>query len=360
MRARSLLQTIGLLFLTCSMTLSAAASPARNKTSYELAERAGTSSAHAEANELDTIVAEFMEENNLSADNFSLSYYNTVTGETYFFNETKMMDAASTYKLPLNMYYYELQARGEVSGSDYFGGTTLNNCHMQSIVWSNNELSQVLRRNLGSYDTYKHLMRQYTTMPESEVDPVFYTRNRYCTRMMLEILQYLYDRQTEFAELIGYMKEAMPGAYFKKYIDDCEIAHKYGSNQGAENDVGIFYTEQPFLLAVYTQNVGMEIVSEAAVLFKDYNEAGSAELARQAQILEGEHQRARAHQSTLNLLTLALDSAADIPAPEPVSAEPQAEEAAIPRTPIYCIAAASALLLGTSALVFRKRARSTV
>lgn len=337
MRARSLLQTLGLLFLTCSMTLSAAASPAREET-----------------DELDAIVAEFMEENNLSADNFSLSYYNTVTGETYYFNETKMMDAASTYKLPLNMYYYELQARGEVSGSDYFGGTTLNDCHMQSIVWSNNELSQALRRNLGSYDTYKHLMRQYTTMPESEVDPVFYMRNRYCTRMMLEILRYLYERQNEFPELIGYMKEAMPDAYFKKYIDDCEIAHKYGSNQGAENDVGIFYTEQPFLLAVYTQNVGTEIVSEAALLLKNYNEAGSAAQVRQEHILEGEHQRARAYQSTLNLLTAVFDT----PAPEPVAAALQANEPETLRTPIYCIAAAGILLLSAAALFFRLRARS--
>ena len=216
-----------------------------------------------------------MEENGLNENNFSVCYYNTVTGESYSFNENKMMDAASTYKLPLNMYYYEQEAAGKISGSDYlpYAGTTLGNCHMQSIVWSNNELSQAMRKNLGAYSSYKILMRQYTEMPEEEIDPSFYTGNRYCTRMMMDILKYLYENQDSFSELIGYMKEAMPGQYFKKYVTDCEIAHKYGSNEGSENDVGIFYAGQPFLLAVYTKYVGTEIVSKAALLLKDYTDA---------------------------------------------------------------------------------------
>ena len=37
------------------------------------------------------------------------------------------------------------------------------------------------------------------------------------------------------------------------------------------NDVGIIYTPQPFLLAVYTKFVGETIVAEAAKLFTAYN-----------------------------------------------------------------------------------------
>lgn len=223
---------------------------------------------------LEALMDAFIAENGLNENNFSIYYYNTVTGEEYCFNENTMMDAASTYKLPLNMYFYEKEAAGEISGNDYlpYSGTTLANCHMQSIVCSNNPLSQAMRKNLGSYYQYKTQMRQYTDMPEEDIDPIFYMRNSYCTRIMMDILKYLYERQDIFSELISYMKEAMPGAYFKKYIDDCEIAHKYGSNEGFENDVGIIYADQPFLLAVYTRYVGAEITSQAAQLLKTYTD----------------------------------------------------------------------------------------
>ena len=43
---------------------------------------------------LDALIEAFMEENGLNENNFSVCYYNTVTGESYSFNENKMMDAA--------------------------------------------------------------------------------------------------------------------------------------------------------------------------------------------------------------------------------------------------------------------------
>ena len=72
-------------------------------------------------------------------------------------------------------------------------------------------------------------------------------------------------------------------AYFLHDLaDKVTIARKYGSFEGAENDTGIFYTEQPFLLAVYTQSVGEQIVALAADLAYDYN-LEQTRLQRQAQ-----------------------------------------------------------------------------
>lgn len=90
--------------------------------------------------------------------------------------------------------------------------------------------------------------------------------------MMMDTLKYLYARQDEFPELIDYMKQSNPqNGYFKAKVTEMEVAHKYGSFEGAENDVGIFYAEHPFLLAVYTQNVGESVVQDAARLAADYN-----------------------------------------------------------------------------------------
>ena len=235
----------------------------------------GTAAAAAPSQEsLDDVVADFMDEYGLNSENFALSYYNTVTGEAYGYNDTHMMVAASTFKLPLNLYYYDLERSGELDPDAYISGagTTLSDAHYQSLVWSNNEVSIGLLYNLGDFRTYKERMRRYFTMEDEEIDYIYYVDNYYCTRMMIDALTYLYDNQEDFSEMIGYMLEAQPGEYFKAGVpEEYDVAHKYGWYEGAVNDVGIIYTPEPFLLAVYTQDVGAQVVADAAALCTDYN-----------------------------------------------------------------------------------------
>lgn len=221
---------------------------------------------------LEEVVEEFMQANNLDETNFSVSYYNTVTGERYAFNDKRFMVAGSTYKLPLNMYYYELEQEGTMAPDAYISraGAALNIAHEHSLVYSDNDMSIGLLYNLGEFRDYKNAMKKYFTMPEEEIDPIYYTGNYYCTNMMMDALMYLYEYRADFEEMIGYMKLAQPGEYFKAGVTEYEVAHKYGWFDGAVNDVGIIYTPQPILLAVYTQFVTQDIVAEAAALFTAY------------------------------------------------------------------------------------------
>ena len=242
-----------------------------------LALTAGVSAADTEPAEdtLEARVAQFMEENYLNEQNFSMSYYNTVTGESYAFEDTHMMVAASTYKLPLNLYYYQQELAGEIEPDALIAGVyRLSDCHYQSLVWSNNEISEAMLYQIGSFQEYKQTMRTFTDMTDDEIDPRYYSGNLYCTRMMMDALKYLYDHAADYEEMLSYMKEASPqNGYFRKYVTECEVAHKYGSFEGAENDTGIIYAGQPFLLAVYTQDVaGEEICAKAARLMKDYTD----------------------------------------------------------------------------------------
>ena len=142
-----------------------------------------------------------------------------------------------------------------------------------SLVDSNNEVSIAMLYHLGSFRDYKEAMRTYFTMTDDEIDPIYYADNYYCTRMMMDCLKYLYAHEDDFTEMLDYMKQACPGAYFKAYLEDkVTIAHKYGSFAGAENDTGIIYASQPFLLAVYTQGVGELIPAAAAALLYEYTE----------------------------------------------------------------------------------------
>lgn len=232
------------------------------------------------AGELERVMDEFREEYGLNENNFSLCYRDTVTGEEYRFNDKAFLFAASTYKLPLNLYYYEMEAEGTLSPSASVGGVPLSRAHYQSLVWSDNDVSHAMIYNLGNFRTYKEKMRKYFTMEDEEIAPSYYTGNYYCTAMMLDALKYLYERRESFPELLDYMGQAQPGEYFERYAGETEIAHKYGFYYDEEkkitsvNDTGIINAAHPFLLAVYTQNAGdgLEVVARACERLIAYNE----------------------------------------------------------------------------------------
>ena len=222
-----------------------------------------------------------------------------------------MLYGASTYKLPLNLYYYDMQLAGEITGDTMITkGSTLDEAHYQSLVYSNNELSYSLWRRIGDWPEYKQAMRKYFTMTDEEIPQNYYYDHLFCTRMMMDTLKVVWDGQENYTELIDDLKIACPGAYFKTYIDvdETPIAHKYGSYNGAENDVGIIWAAQPFLLAVYTsglsygvggnvdnayadgQSAGSVICGQLAVLFKTYVEE-QARLAQEQAEKEAEAAR---------------------------------------------------------------------
>lgn len=231
------------------------------------------------AEELESLMADFRAEYGLNEKNFSLCYCDTVTGEEYRFNDTAFFFAASTYKLPLNLYYYELEQEGTLSPSSPVGGLSLSRAHYQSMVWSDNDVSHAMIYNLGSFYTYKEKMRKYFTMEDTEISGSYYADNYYCTAMMLDALKYLYERREDFPELLDYMEQAQPGEYFARYANDTKVAHKYGfyydeeKNIATVNDVGIVYAAHPFLLAVYTQNAGngVEVLARACERLIQYN-----------------------------------------------------------------------------------------
>lgn len=223
---------------------------------------------------LETVVQDLCVSYDLNESNFSFCYYNTVTGEYCTYNPDAWMIAGSTYKLPLNMYYYELQNEGILSSNTIIAGYTLQDIHYESIVNSNNELSEALIYNLGSYQDYKEIIfSQYGELETEEISDLAWSSNYFTTRYMINTLQYLYDSSDQFTQMLDFMCLANPDSYFHKYVFDFDIAHKYGAYDTAENDVGIVYTDEPYLLAVYTYGLddGETVVGRINEAICDYN-----------------------------------------------------------------------------------------
>ena len=267
--------------LLCALCLVPAATPALAVEAYTAPETAGKT--------VEELIDEFRAEHALTEDNFEISFYVPETGESYEFNETKMLYGASTYKLPLNLYYYDMQLAGEITGDTMITqGASLDEAHYQSLVYSNNELSYSLWRRIGDWPEYKMAMRKYFTMTDDEIPQNYYYDHLFCTRMMMDTLKVVWDGQEHYTELIDYLKIACPDAYFKTYLDvnETPIAHKYGSYEGAENDVGIIWAERPFLLAVYTSGLSYGPGGNVDMAYADGQSAGSVVCGQLAVLLK--------------------------------------------------------------------------
>ena len=89
----------------------------------------------------DEFVPEIMSEHYISDRNYAIAFKSMYDGETWLYNAEEYFKVASVYKLPLNMYFYELEAAGEIVSDEPIYGVPLDYCHEQSLVYSNNELS---------------------------------------------------------------------------------------------------------------------------------------------------------------------------------------------------------------------------
>lgn len=317
---------------------------------------------------LEAVIGPFLEQYGLNERNFAMGYCDTATGETWYYNGDALMLGGSVYKLPLNMRITEKVAEGTLSENDRVGGYSLPQAQYLSLVHSDNAVSQAMQQYLvgfryGYYRAYREEIAVYSGDFLDNVPEQYYTGNYFSARFMINTLSYLYDHSADFETILDHMKEAQPGAYFKRYTDEYVVAHKYGYIDGAINDVGIIYTDSPFLLAAFTYNHGNgeEVLGRLCELLCDYTSeldaqreaAAAARAARKAQTIAEYEVRLAAEAE-------AAEAEVTAPEPEEPAAEsppaPEAPEPAGPSAkPVWIIAAVSAVGLALFALYDRRR-----
>lgn len=326
-----------------------------------------------EHQDLEAVLAQFRSEYGLSESNFSMSCYITGTGELHSFAGDTFRVAASTYKLPLNMVYYDMERNGEISSTAYIDGYYLPTMHYETIVNSNNDMAISMLYNLGSFRRYREIMTQFydQTYPAK-----YYSGNNINSDYMLAVLWKLYCNADLYPELLENLKNAAAGQYFQLYQGEYEIAHKYGYYEGAINDVGIIYTPEPVLAAAYTQNVGYaeSKLGHLAELLTEYSLYHTQLAAAQAAAEEAARLEAEAAEEAARLEAEAAEEAARLEAeaaeeaarleqeaaettPEP-SSEPSADRSITPIPLLTAgIALLAVLLLGIllGVLIGRKR-----
>lgn len=245
---------------------------------------------------LETIVTQYLQENNISSDQLMLFYHSN--GEELLMNTDTLMLGASTVKVFLNKRYYDFIDQGLIKLEDtlyynpaYFemGDGLVTNRYQpgvniplrvlleESIVHSDNTATNILAYNYPKYADNKSFHQELGAYYDGEMDPALYNMNWINGEMMYQVINEVYENQEQYAMLVADMKEALPQRYFKRGIDEVEIAHKYGYYAGYEHDYGIIYTPNTIVAGIFTYNLyNAEIhIQNLSRIFMEYNLANS-------------------------------------------------------------------------------------
>lgn len=186
----------------------------------------------------------------------------------YGMNEKDEFIAASIYKLPLAMLYYDKVNEGEytldstftysgymhedagVISSDYGIGSQvpLSDLLNDLIIYSDNDAGHILYENLGGWKEYKEAMTKYT----DSISENYYTMDNVTTaNTMNDVVTYLYDYKEDYKGLIKNMEEAEPGEYLDRDTQ-LSMPQKYGMYDSALNSVGFVECNTSYSIVVLT------------------------------------------------------------------------------------------------------------
>ena len=186
----------------------------------------------------------------------------------YSMNEKDEFIAASIYKLPLAMLYYDKINEGEYTLDSTFtysgymhegAGVISSNYGISSqvplsdllndlIIYSDNDAGHILYENLGGWKEYKEAMTKYT----NSISENYYTMDNVTTvNTMNDVVTYLYDHKEDYKVLIKNMEKAEPGEYLDRDTQ-LSMPQKYGMYDYALNSVGFVECNTAYSIVVLT------------------------------------------------------------------------------------------------------------
>ncbi len=217
-----------------------------------------------------------------SGDSVSVAYYDLDSDSGFSINGDETFTAASTIKVALAMMVADKIASGELSADesvayeseDYETGTGIIQSDIQSsytistllkyaIVYSDNIATNMLFRTLGGNETVRtYFYETYLNQTTYDLSENTITANDAIT--YLELLYENKDNNSYYDQIISYMRNTVFNVRLVTSLTKGNVAHKIGSIDSEVHDIGILYTDHPFLLAVYTNGV-----SDAESLISD-------------------------------------------------------------------------------------------
>lgn len=226
---------------------------------------------------------------------YGIYYYDLTTGEEFGDNDQDEYPAASTLKIPLNLYLYNRIRSGAVNPDatlaylkdDYEDGTgsiryakvgtkyTIRELSRLSIVDSDNVAANMLIRFLGLQNLKDYMKRVGGSV-------VVAGENISSPKDMGLYMKLVYEFCKTQGALGNELMSSFLGSDFDDRIpeglpDSVKVAHKIGNEVGVINDVGVVFADKPYIIAVMSKGVNeAEAPSVIAHISKTVYDAVSA------------------------------------------------------------------------------------
>lgn len=207
---------------------------------------------------------------------FGVYFVDLKTNQEFGINETQEYVAASTVKLPINMYLYSRIDAGKINpeglmpytSADYEPGTgslqytkygtryKVRTLASKSIIESDNVAINIIIRLVGRTN-----FKQYMRNLGGKV--VYNNNNNSSPKDMAIYLKALYKsysaNKSSGKEIVKYMQSTIFNDRLPKLLPkNIKVAHKIGNQVATRNDVGIVFAKNPYIICVMSKNIKSE------------------------------------------------------------------------------------------------------
>lgn len=206
----------------------------------------------------------------LKAESIAISFYDIDSGTKLNLNGSTVFAAGSTTKVAVALDVADKIKAGEMSGSDmvyyhqsdYEEGTGYLISHLDEakaitvdklleymLVYSDNIATNMFYRILGDYDGTREYIKEHYLSDFDTSD------NNLTPDEGIQLLTILYENKGKneyYDKIIDYLKNTDFPERLETTKTADVLAHKIGSVDNSIHDMGIFYTEHPYMLAMFT------------------------------------------------------------------------------------------------------------
>lgn len=207
---------------------------------------------------------------------YGIYYLSLKDGSSFGINSMDEYIAASTVKIPINLYLFKKIKEGAIDPEkkityleeDYEGGTgrlqrekvgskySIRMLSKYSIIYSDNVATNMLLRLLGRAEV-KDFMRELGCAVVSD------EKNISCPRDMAIYMREVYNFRNANPELgdemMWYFENTVYNDRIPKLLPkNIKVAHKTGNQIDALHDVGIVFIDSPYILAIMSKNINEE------------------------------------------------------------------------------------------------------
>ncbi|MBD7910670.1 MULTISPECIES: serine hydrolase [Clostridium] len=220
-------------------------------------------------------------------ESYGIFYYDINSGLQYTLNSDVGFHAASTIKVPIAMMIADKLDNNEITKDTKIKYEESDNCdgagELQGRVSkgdefpvidllkymiedSDNIATSMLKKSIGSVSSYIYNLTEISMIGES---------NFITPRQSGILLKKIYEKAEEdnnYRDIINLMLKTNTHDRLDKKIPKNMVAHKIGDYENYVNDIGVIYSERPYILCIYTKDVmeeGRENIADISKVIYD-------------------------------------------------------------------------------------------